>query len=146
MNKVLVKWSQHFLKECHEMWLCQLVSHNITSTDTNNVCTGRLVTLCMCEYITEFCLTTSQTVSTLFYRKKCCCDDKLLTIKTYLTTNNVMGGASGYIHQLTTMLQLFWPELDQHGFPCREYQVLVHHLVDTKRQPHYKSNVNCWLE
>ena len=98
MNKVLVKWSQHFLKECHEMWLCQLVSHNITTTDTNNVCKGRLVTLCMCKYITDFCLTTVQTVSTLFYRKKnslkekrYCCDNKLLTIKTYLTTNNVMG-------------------------------------------------------
>ena len=109
MNKVLVKWSQHFLKECHEMWPCQLVSHNITSTDTNNVCKGRLVTLCMCEYITEFCLTTVQTASTLFYRKKkslqekrYCCNNKLLTIKTYLTTNNVMrkGGEGGGFKRL----------------------------------------------
>ena len=49
---------------------CRLVSHNTTSTDTNNVCKGKLVTLCMSEYITEFCLTTGQTASTLLYKKK----------------------------------------------------------------------------
>lgn len=32
-----------------------------------------------------------------------------------------------------------------HSFPCSEYQVLVHHPVDTKRQPHYKL-IQCKLQ